>query len=215
MGRLLHSKTFRNNLFKWILLYIGALVVITSVVTYSKYITAASGYDTARTAKFNINVTQDSMCSTLSPTICGDSIVYKPYDSLEYKFSIDTSDLEVRADLVFTIEVNGDFKIVSISDDTNTVSTPVEGENQILSEVDLTDEKISYLFETDTNNGGVKTNKMYIYSEAGIDKVIHKQYTLTIKYRRDELINSDYSTHNYNDANNPVVKVSYSATQKN
>ena len=40
MFKLLHSKLFRQNLFKWIFMYIAALGLLTSVITYSKYITA-------------------------------------------------------------------------------------------------------------------------------------------------------------------------------
>ena len=117
MGKLLHSKTFRNNLFRWLFLYVGVLVVITSVVTYSRYITKASMGDNARPARFEITVEKGQVCSKVSG-ICGIE-AYKLYDELEYSFSVDTSNLEVLTQLIVNISVNDDFDIIGLYEVTN------------------------------------------------------------------------------------------------
>ena len=66
MSKLLHSKTFRKNLFKWIFMYICALLVIFTVVTYSRYITKSSLGDEAKAAKFNLEIAEDIRSLTTS-----------------------------------------------------------------------------------------------------------------------------------------------------
>ena len=214
MGKLLHSKTFRSNLIKWIFLYVGALIVVTSVVTYSKYITQMTGTANARTAKFNIGVTQGTMCSTIANNHCGENLVYKPYDKIEYRFSVNTTGTEVTTDVVFRVNVDGNFKILSVSDGTNTVSTPGLGYDQILTDEDLGTSQVSYLMVTDPGTGEITDNHLNIVDTCSKDDVINKTYIVTIQYRRDQIVNADTEAHIFDSSSNPVVKVEYSAEQK-
>ncbi len=195
MDKLLHSKTLKSNLFKWILLYVCALFVVTTVVTYSRYISSAIGTDKARTAKFNVTLTKGDICSSLSGECGLDS--YKPYDPIEYNFTVDTTEIEVSTDLVTTVEVNNQFTIMSISDGTNEVDlTDVSNH---LSE-SLGDVSISYY-----NN----SNRVSISSEVGPSKTNIRNYVVTIKYTKTQ--DPGYlDQHKFTDN----VLLEYSATQK-
>ena len=56
MKGLLQSKIFRKNLKKWLCMYVGALLLLTTVVTYSKYISKYNVDDDARITKFDVTV---------------------------------------------------------------------------------------------------------------------------------------------------------------
>ncbi len=113
MSNLLHNKLFRLNLLRWFVLYIGVIFIFTTVVTYSKYITSIPSEHKARTAKFNVTITNDKICSSLS-NLCNLEY-YKPYAEIEYYFTVDTSELEVLSDLLVTINVNKEFRILSFT----------------------------------------------------------------------------------------------------
>ena len=39
MKGLLHSKRFKENLYRWLFMYVGVIALLTTVITYSKYVT--------------------------------------------------------------------------------------------------------------------------------------------------------------------------------
>ena len=121
MGKLLHSKTFRNNLFKWIFVYVGVLLVVASVVTYSKYMSNIMGQGRASVAKFNVEITKGDICSTLKERFCNLS-KYKPYDELEYNFSVDPSEIEVSTNLKLYVTLNNDDFVIDGVDDIDSVT---------------------------------------------------------------------------------------------
>lgn len=106
MKGLLQSKKFRNNLKKWLCMYVGVLLLLTTVITYSKYITSLQSEGKADTAKFNL---------LLEPFDVDDS-VHNINDELVYKFYVDTKDVNVKSKLKLLTFVDKSFTIESISE---------------------------------------------------------------------------------------------------
>ncbi len=126
MNMLLHSKTFKKNLLKWIIIYFGVIALFTSVVTYSKYISSQVAGSTASIAKFQVDIIKTKICSTLDTERCNyydtdgnllnEEYKFKPYDSLDFYFNVDTQELEVSTKLVLTIHVDSSkVKVISIN----------------------------------------------------------------------------------------------------
>lgn len=169
MGKLLHSKTFRVNLAKWFVLYILALLIVTGVVTYSKYISSMGANDEARTASFKVSVSDVKVCSTTSQDLC-DIAKFKPYDELEYRFTVDTTKIEVSTEFFLTLKVNDDFIITKLEET----------------------ERPSGSFTEATYNSSVVT----LDSIVGPSKVNKKEYKVKVKYKD----NTSYQTaHNLTD----------------
>lgn len=194
---LLHSPTFRSNLIRWIILYIGVLCLITTVVTYSKYISTASGENHARTAKFKIDVEVGDICSTTSPDLCN-LTSYKPYDTLEYNLKVDASEMEVTTDIVVNIYIDSEFKVISLYDVSTDELVTFNDASQTIVMQD--GQELKYF-----------NNKITITGEASLTNQFLKNYKLNVKYI-DEATYVNYVTeHSYPE----FVKIEYSAIQKN
>ena len=113
MSMLIHSKSFRNNLFKWFLTYLVVLLATTSVITYSRYISDMQGTGVARTAKFNIEIIKGDVCVAGSTELCNLE-KYKPYDDLDYYFTVDTSELEVTTLILTNIEYDSHYEFYKL-----------------------------------------------------------------------------------------------------
>lgn len=104
MFKLLHSKLFRQNLCKWIFMYIAALGLLTSVITYSKYITNMMNDGKTRTSKFIVKITpfNDSSfdCPSDSPNECVTNVRVRPTKEIEVYFKLDLNELEVKSNIV-------------------------------------------------------------------------------------------------------------------
>lgn len=210
MSNILHNKIFRANLVRWIVLYIGVISVFTTVVTYSKYITTLPTKDNARPAKFNVTIKNDKICSTLS-TLCNLES-YKPYDEIEYYFTVDTTEVEVLADMVIKISVNKEFRIVNftyVGDTEYTVSMPESGViPDSLSDVALPDEyKLNYVNDSEVEE---KNNVITLVGETGAYKSKVQTYKVRLKFIKDTYDNTYSSKHDYE----KIVKVGYSVNQK-
>ncbi len=209
MSNVLHNKMFKANLIRWFVLYIGVISVFTTVVTYSKYITTLPAENTARTAKFNVKITNDKICSSLS-TMCNLD-KYKPYDEIEYYFTVDTTDVEVLADLVLKISVDKEFRIISftyLGDTDYTISMPEYGTvPDSLTEQALPDEfMLNYINNSESDDNNVIT----LIGTTGAYKGKIQTYKLKLKFMKDAYDSSYSSNHDYE----KIVKIGYSANQK-
>ena len=208
---ILHNKLFRDNLIRWFFLYIGVISVFTSVVTYSKYITSLEpASEEARTAKFDIKITNDKICSTLS-NMCN-LATYKPYDEIEYYFTVDTTDMEVLADLALKISVDPEFRIVSFTyvDTTEfTVSMPSYGTvpDSLINQTLPDQFKLTYI---NNSEDSTKNNTITLVGETGAYKSKIQTYKIRLKFMKDSYDSSYSSTHEYS----KIVKVGYAANQK-
>lgn len=116
MFKLLHSKMFRQNLFKWVFMYIAALGLLTSVITYSRYITSMMNDGQARTSKFIVKIEPYNdtsfKCPEDDPKNCVSNIKVRPTKEIEVYFKIDLNELEVKSNIVLRASagtLNGNF----------------------------------------------------------------------------------------------------------
>lgn len=113
MKGLLHSKRFKRNLKRWICMYVGVLILFTSVVTYSKYISSFTVNTSATIPKFNVNINEKKVAV---PNYNTDSAGnYYPTSVIPYQFQINTN-IDVKTLLVLTVNAEEDFSIMTIKD---------------------------------------------------------------------------------------------------
>ena len=117
MKGLLHSKRFRTNLYRWLFMYVGVMMLLTTVITYSKYLTNFGDYhDDTRITTFRASIAYTDENGEECLTSCNTG-TYRPTSKIKYYFTVDT-EFEVLADLFLTIRIEDtykdDFKIVSI-----------------------------------------------------------------------------------------------------
>lgn len=171
MKGLLHSKVFRANLYKWLFMYIGVLGLLTTVITYSKYISSFQSSDQARAAKFNVKITYDNKCENSSSECYYGEL--RPTQDIEYYFTVDTTELEVTTLLVTNIKVNDDFTNVKL--------------------YDVTDEEVEF------TNYTVNGNDLIITETIKDGNNYIRKYKLTTEF--DSEVDEDYKVnHKYSDA---------------
>jgi len=165
---LLHSKTFRKNLFKWSIIYFSVIALFTSVVTYSKYISSQATSSSTSIAKFQVDIIKTKICSVLDSSRCnyydsegnliGEEYKFKPYDNLNFYFNVDTTELEVSTRLVLTIHVDSTkIKVVKINGEEQledkSLITVVDSEMDLgtIEEYVITVEPKGTLYETEVS----------------------------------------------------------------
>lgn len=192
MKELLHSKSFKRNLRKWVFMYCCVMFVLTIVITYSRYISSMTGTDMARAAKFDIEVSYDS-CSSKDingNVTCFDNSMTeaRPADKVNFYYTVDTSGLEVATKLVTTIKINNkktadgklyfsNFKLYNIDDNKETPIDITSSDNSITSTEDIT-----------LGEGKKKRYKLvmdYAYQDVG--------YSEPIVLENENFISVDYS----------------------
>ena len=115
MKGVLQSKRFRKNLYKWLLMYVGVMVFLTTVVTYSKYVSSLMASDSARAAKFNVTIAPQECTETASDGVHCNIGIHRATQTIDYYFKVQTN-LEVKTDLFLTIFVNQDFELKNIEE---------------------------------------------------------------------------------------------------
>lgn len=118
MKGLLQSKKFRKNLGKWLFMYAGVMLLLTTVITYSKYISSFEGKDNASTARFELSVNcvnnNGNACDIEDKRLITENT---PDDELtfNYSFVVDTSKMDVKSQLKLLIFIDKSFIIENIS----------------------------------------------------------------------------------------------------
>lgn len=168
MKGLLQSKKFKKSLGKWLLMYILCMGVFTTVITYSKYISnmLSSGGE-ARVSKFNVNLRfcDDEKCENVDSDT-REVIKKRPSSDMTYFFAVDTSNIEVNADLVLTITADKHFKIDKVEEVTNSDAKLVDSISKNNSTVDT----VSITNRVSAGDSDVKIYKVTVrYNEAVID----------------------------------------------
>ena len=156
MSGLLHIKRFRQNMLKMFVIYLVVILSTTSVITYSRYITSMESTSYARPARFNIDVTKGDICVAES-TVCNVT-KYKPYDQLDYYFSVDTSQLEVTTIMATTIDIDTHYNFVSIYEIEDEVETLIDIDNN--EDYSINGRRINISQEVEAGLGTVKTYKI-------------------------------------------------------
>ena len=236
MKGLLQSKIFRKNLKKWLCMYVGALLLLTTVVTYSKYISKFNLDDESRVTIFNVSITNrdnnlscedipDNSGLNETKRNCTANIESRPTEKMTYEFTV-TPDFEVKTTLVTTVYIPANFKIESLDilKEDNTYYNLYNSENP-----DNYDESISKIEKIiETNDKGEKiestiisiTRNIVMPDTEGIDDpdIIKdlmaqantpKTYRVTIKY--------DYQEDTYESIEKDglmLLRIGYSANQE-
>lgn len=226
MKGLLHSKKFRSNLYKWLFMYVGVMGLLTTVVTYSRYISNFDIGDEARATKFNVDIKQEG-------EYVGENIpTYRPTSKIPYYFIVNT-DVEVNTYLVLSFIINGEdhFRILSI-DAEDIISTDEAGNNTYgtpynICTYDL--DKNNYVFNSDTSYESVKSESsngtnfnLELGTRVGAATNKKIRFKVTVDYYNEKYIKTNSKGEKYFDMGNDkitlkndyVVKVGYSATQE-
>ncbi len=156
MSGLLHIKRFRQNMLKMFIIYLVVILSTTSVITYSRYITSMESTSYARPARFNIDVTKGDICVAES-TVCNVT-KYKPYDKLDYYFSVDTSQLEVTTIMATTIDIDTHYNFVGMYEIEDEVETLIDINNN--QDYSINGRRINISQEVEAGLGTVKTYKI-------------------------------------------------------
>lgn len=159
MKGLLQSKRFRKNLSKWLCMYVGAILLLTTVITYSKYISSFGFDDKARVTKFNVEVKNvtTNVVNDSSDAVNIETGALTPGDEMTYDFNIDY-EFEVTTNFVLIIDVDSNFEVVSILE--NGVDIKTSDSNRM---------QKSEVIPAASNN-------------------ITKKYSVTVKYKEDSKV---------------------------
>lgn len=198
MKGLLHSKRFRRNLKRWICMYVGVLVLFTSVVTYSRYVSKFSSSSSAKVSKFNIEIQKGEVKTSSN----SDPIM--PTDEIYYTFKV-IREFEVKTLLVLTVNAEPGFLIEKIEEaDTNLLiySSDLSYENNYKYSKD------GYQVQ-DNNQKIVSITKPITYLEGQI----HKTYKVTLKFDYSSVQDTYYKFKDKDLKERPIVNLDYSATQ--
>lgn len=222
MKGLLHSKRFRKNLKKWLCMYIGAIMLLTTVITYSKYISKYNVTDNARVTKFDVkisNITNNYNCTqkeeakeefSCKINLETEKPSYRPTEEIAYEFSVEP-DFEVNTILVVTLNVDKDNfiiqKLEEIGENKETIATLYEYKKEEspvvvdgVSTENLANGKISF------------TNNIKVTDENRKEK---RNYRITIKYNylENKFLN-DTTGENKKTEEMSTIKINYSAKQE-
>lgn len=202
MKGLLQSKRFKQNLYKWLFMYVGVLLLLATVITYSRYIANLLGSnEDARPARFHVKV-EPVGCNAINKSCNTGAYLFD--DEIPYEFQVDTSELEANADLVITVTAHDDFEITEILKDDEPICQNKEG-----STVGACGSNInsSFVVNKDTTiNYKIKV-KYKVHSDGSQDKsIIDYDKNISDANFGDKYI-LDYSKEN------EIVKIGYSAIQ--
>lgn len=148
MKGLLQSKIFRKNVGKWLFMYVGVMLLLATVITYSRYISSLQGSDKASTARFHLNVS----CTSSNGKDCDSDT--DPYPATEdlilaYTFTVDASEIDVKSKLKLMTFIDPSFELISINDnsisyqkcvDSSTTKCPDSSILYFLDTIDLPNE---------------------------------------------------------------------------
>lgn len=197
MKGLLQSKKFKQNLYKWLFMYVGVLLLLATVITYSRYIAGLLGAsDEARSAKFNVKV-EPIGCNAINKSCNTGAYLFD--DEITYAFEVDPTELEANANLVVTVTADDDFEIIKIVQNDKTICQNKEGSTFCRSNIN------SSFIEGEIVDEEIPSN---------IITSNHKKltYQVTVRYKKteEELIKNNY-VYDYN----KIVNIGYSAIQTN
>ncbi len=218
MKGLLHSKRFKKNLYKWLFMYVVVIGLLTTVITYSRYI--SSWYQSAETKVKNFDVTIDKLTCTdyENEAACSYN---RPTAPVPFYFKVDTSKLETKALFILTFHIDNKFEIIGIDEVTKDSSQNVTYKT-IYGEVgngryDLID---TTNYKKPTSSAAILELSRTLEAKQ-IDETI---YRVTVKYTPSRVYDAygNFLYYDFSDDQNfssgnanieKVVQVDYSATQ--
>lgn len=197
MKNLFHNEHFRRKFYRYLGMYIGVLLLFTTVVTYSKYVSMLSSESSARVAKFNIDIDYFNVdgCNPGEDEEICEAGYYRPATEIPYYFKAST-EFEVSVFFVLSISVATDFEIVGLY-----AKSEEEGTYE---EIDLMGKRTLNEIKLETVKAPNEGKNTY--------------YKLIVKYKGDNLVyhNQEIPYYEYqekNEISKQVVTVDYSAVQ--
>lgn len=110
MMKILKTKSFLNNLGKWICMYVGTLLLFATIVTYSKYISKFDGSsDNNKTARFELTLSDNQNENNSN----GKTYNISENPVLTYSFKVDASKMDVKSKLKLWLFVDNSFEVTS------------------------------------------------------------------------------------------------------
>lgn len=195
MKGLLHSKRFRRNLKRWICMYVGVLVLFTSVVTYSRYVSNLSLNDEAKVTKFNVNIGKGE-----ASTESGKD-PFLPTDTIYYTFTV-TPDFEVKTLLALTVNAEDRFTIESIVEETSNLeiyNKDIRNQNggaitvSADTTVDGNNDNTKVVISRTISSAEAKSTTYKIALKFKYEDIKETYYTLDEYLREKAIVNVDYS----------------------
>lgn len=212
MKGLLQSKIFRKNLKKWLCMYVGAILLLTTVITYSKYISKYNVDDEARVTRFDVtikNIENEHLSCTgeIEKLECSTTSTYRPTTKIPYEFIVEPN-FEVNTILATTIYVPANFNIETLEEINGKVLYDYEKEDEKDSSITINKLKNKNEEGEEVDTATIITITRKIDVADTIDSKTPKSYKIAIKYNYDEEKYDDEEKENLS-----VIKVGYSATQ--
>lgn len=201
MKGLLQSKRFKQNLYKWLFMYVGVLLLLATVITYSRYIAGLLGSnEDARSARFHVKV-EPIDCNAIDKKCNTGAYLFD--DEIHYEFQVDTSELEANADLVVTITADKDFEIIEIKQNNNKIicQNNTDGQTPCNSNI------VSSFVDGKTENEEISSEE--ISSKVNSQTLLTYQIKVKYKKTEEELIESNKYVYDYD----KIVNIGYSAIQ--
>lgn len=203
MQWLIHSKLFKENLKKWLFMYVAVMGLLTSVITYSKYISNFQGSgDAVHPAKFNVKINSlNDGCTMNGEIVACDLGERRPTQYINFLIELDVSELEVTTELLTRINLVDDkYKIVSLS--------KVDGSNE------------NELFNSSNNSSSNSVEYNADTKSLVVDERVNAHDTTqadSIVYKVSVLYDDPNNTKEYFNSINAtqVIQVGYTATQIN
>lgn len=199
MKWLLHSKLFKENLKKWLFMYIAVMCLLTSVITYSKYISNFQGSgDSVRSAKFNVQInSSNDGCTSQDDKIVCSLESKRPTQKIDFLVNLDATELEVAAEVLTRLNlVASSYEIIELIEIQDGANTTLYS-----SEQNVIDNKVQK-----TDNGSL---------------IVKNEFNLTSNKNVNYKVTAIYKSSNANPdiyeavAEAPVLQVGYTATQIN
>lgn len=207
MKGLLHSKRFKSNLGKWLCMYVGVLLLLTTVVTYSKFISNMQGDDDeSKPAKFNVDVIGygTKLEETPEGTTIYDAGLQRPNAPLTYYLKINT-EFEVATSLSLNATIQSEFNLMSVTELKN-------GKERLL--CDSSDKDTSNdcdVITTEDNNKYFVLNQSRVYPLQGNPSKSEIIYKIVVKY--DNKDDKDYKKFEAYEKSKSIIDINYRAEQ--
>lgn len=201
MKGLLRSRRFKNNLKKWLCMYVGALLLLTTVVTYSKYMSKMNSIDEAKPANFSVDVSC-MRCGESAGSEKYDSGLHRPNAPLTYYLKVDTA-FDVVTDFYLFAYIHEDFDVIRIE--------------EVYLDENLTTKTVIYDKE-DISSKSLKTARQktqidlldhVMITESNYKKYKEIGYKFTVQYKGTDF----KELHSYKDSKS-IINIGYRADQK-
>ncbi len=195
MRNLLNNRKFKNNLAKWLCMYVGVLMMLTTVITYSKYMTELNFSDNARVTKFDVEVFRSSANGSRTNAEYKLKDSYRPTETIEYYFTV-KADVEVNTKISIYVSAPSVFDFMVYDAQNNIVGKSIDNSGT----------ETGASSETETQSNEEELTRQWIELEIPAGQNSITTYKVILNYNGK--IEDVHEHANYN-----IVNMSYTAEQ--